>query len=110
MPVSSTLTVYWRPGCPFCTGLLRSLERTGLEPELRNIWEDDDAAAFVRSVAGGNETVPTVTVADHAMVNPTGAEVLQALAEIAPEELPEGVEPPTPGPVARAVHRLLSGG
>ena len=44
------------------------------------------------------------------MVNPTGAEVLQALAEIAPEELPEGVEPPTPGPVARAVHRLLSGG
>ena len=28
-----------------------------------NIWKDPAAAAFVRSVADGNETVPTVTVA-----------------------------------------------
>ena len=76
----SAVTVYWRPGCGFCAGLFRSLERLGVEPERRNIWEDEDAADFVRSVAGGNETVPTVTVGDHAMVNPTGPEVMQALA------------------------------
>lgn len=106
---SSSVTVYWRPGCGFCMGLLRSLERAGLAPERRNIWEDDEAAAFVRSVTGGNETVPTVTVGDRAFVNPAGTQVLQALAEVAPDELPEGYAPPQPGPVGRAMDRLLGG-
>ncbi len=74
-----TVTVYWRPGCPFCAGLFRSLERAGIDAELRNIWEDDDAAAFVRSVADGNETVPTVTVGGHAMVNPSADQVTAAM-------------------------------
>ena len=74
-----TVTVYWRPGCPFCAGLFRSLERAGIETERRNIWEDDEAAAFVRSVADGNETVPTVTVGEHAMVNPSVDEVAAAM-------------------------------
>jgi mycoredoxin len=105
----SAVTVYWRPGCPFCTGLLRSLDRAGVEPRTRNIWEDEDAAAFVRSVADGNETVPTVTVGEHALVNPAGAEVVGLLAEVAPDELPAGHEVPRPGPVTRAVDRLLGG-
>jgi hypothetical protein len=46
----------------------------------RNIWEDPDAAAFVRSVARGNETVPTVVVRGSALVNPPAAEVLARLA------------------------------
>lgn len=108
-PPASVLTVYWRPGCPFCSGLLRSMERYGLRPELHNIWEDEDAAAFVRSVARGNETVPTVTVGDHALVNPTVHDVLAALTEVAPDEVPAGWEPPTPGPVARFVSRVLGG-
>lgn len=107
--MSSSVTVYWRPGCGFCSGLFRSLERLGVEPQRHNIWEDEDAAAFVRSVAGGNETVPTVVVGDHAFVNPTGAEVMRALAEVAPDEVPEGYEPPQPGPVGRAINRLLGG-
>lgn len=109
MPTSS-ITVYWRPGCGFSSSLLRSLERIGVDPERRNIWEDDEAAAFVRSVADGNETVPTVTVGDRAMVNPAPAQVMAALSEVAPAELPDDYEPPTPGPVGRAVHRLLGGG
>lgn len=40
-----------------------------------NIWEDDEARAFVRSVARGYETVPTVTVGERAMVNPRGVDV-----------------------------------
>jgi mycoredoxin len=36
-----------------------------------NIWRDADAAAIVRSVADGNETIPTVVFADgSAWVNP----------------------------------------
>lgn len=108
MPTDA-VTVYWRPGCPFCNGLQRSLERAGLEPQRRNIWEDEDAAAFVRSVADGNETVPTVVVGEHALVNPSGQEVMAALAEVAPDELPEGYEPAEPGPVGRFLNRVLGG-
>lgn len=44
-----------------------------------NIWRDPDAAAFVRSVADGNETVPTVVVAGRAMVNPPPRELVATL-------------------------------
>lgn len=103
------VTVHWRPGCGFCSGLLRGLERRGLEFERRNIWEDQDAAAFVRSVADGNEVVPTVTVGDVALVNPSPDQVLATVAEHAPERLPEGWEPPQPGRLGRAVRRVLGG-
>ncbi|MBO8202264.1 hypothetical protein JW613_28845 [Streptomyces smyrnaeus] len=44
--------------------------------ERRNIWEDERAAAYVRSVTGGDETVPTVEVAGQAQVNPRARDVL----------------------------------
>lgn len=75
-PISTT--VYWRPGCGFCAGLFRELDALGETYERINIWDDPDAAAFVRSVAAGNEVVPTVVVGDLAMVNPSGREVLAA--------------------------------
>lgn len=71
--------VYWRPGCMFCGSLLPVLEATDLTIERRNIWDDPADAAFVRSVAGGNETVPTVVVGDVALINPTAREVLRAV-------------------------------
>ena len=40
------------------------------QAERDDIWQHPDAAEFVRSVANGNETVPTVTVGDVAVVNP----------------------------------------
>ncbi len=106
---TAPVTVYWRPGCGFCSGLLRGLERNELDFDRVNIWEDEDAAAFVRSVADGNETVPTVRVGEVAMVNPSARDVMAAVAEHAPERLPEGYEPAQPGAVARAVTRLLGG-
>lgn len=51
---------YWRPGCPFCIALRRRLRGSGLPVREVNIWDDPDAAARVRAVAGGNETVTTV--------------------------------------------------
>ena len=64
------VTVYWRPGCGFCTRLLGELDRAGVVYERRNIWEEPDAAAYVRSVARGHETVPTVVVGAQIHVNP----------------------------------------
>jgi mycoredoxin len=107
VPEASPVTVYWRPGCGFCSSLLRSLERAGLEVDRVDIWEDEEAAAFVRSVARGNETVPTVRVGNLAMVNPSGPEVLAAVAQEAPEHLPEGYEPVQPGLLARAITKVL---
>ena len=58
-----------------------------------NIWRDPEAAAFVRSVADGNETVPTVTVAGKAMVNPSKPQLLEAIKRLAPHVLPDAGEP-----------------
>jgi mycoredoxin len=62
--------IYWRPGCPFCVRL-----RTTLGPRARrahwvDIWQDPAGAAEVRTIADGNETVPTVITVTGAFVNP----------------------------------------
>ena len=75
---------YWRPGCPFCAMLERDLMAADIPLSKRNIWEEPQAAAFVRSVADGNETVPTVHVAGEAMVNPPIEQVKQLLSKVAP--------------------------
>ncbi len=56
--------------------LRRDLARLGVAFTEVNIWDEPDAAAFVRSVANGNEIVPTVTVGSAALVNPAASEVL----------------------------------
>lgn len=85
----STVRVYWRPGCMFCSMLRRDIGKAQLPVEEINIWEDASAAATVRSLADGNETVPTVVVGSRALVNPTLQQVLAAVAQEAPELLPE---------------------
>ena len=96
----AAVTVLWRPGCPFCALLLRRLERTGLAFDRVDIWEHPDAAAWVRSVADGNETVPTVRVAGGeperavALVNPSATQVLDVLGRIAPDALPSAASGP----------------
>jgi mycoredoxin len=86
--VVEAVTVYWRPGCGFCSSLLRSLQNTELALDLHNIWDDPEAAAAVRSLANGNETVPTVRIGTAwAAVNPSGPEVLDAVRHHAPHLL-----------------------
>lgn len=57
----------------------RNLERLEVSYDKVNIWDSPEGAAFVRSVARGNETVPTVTVGEIAMVNPSAQDVLEAV-------------------------------
>ncbi|WP_020499628.1 glutaredoxin family protein [Sciscionella marina] len=84
-----TIQYYWRPGCPFCMMLTPKIRGLGVPVEEHNIWEDPEAAAQVRAVADGNETVPTVVIGERAMVNPSIGEVRSALAEADPEFSPK---------------------
>jgi mycoredoxin len=87
------ITFYWRPGCGFCMGLERRLDRLGVPLDKRNIWDDPDAARTVRSITGGNETVPTVVVGEARLVNPRVDAVLAAIRaeapHLEPDEVPE---------------------
>ena len=74
------ITMYWRPGCGFCSALERQLLKADLAFVKHNIWDDPTAAAFVRSVARGNETVPTLVVNGQPMVNPSLEQVVSVLA------------------------------
>jgi glutaredoxin-like protein len=69
------VTVYSRPGCPYCYLLRRGLRRRGVTFTEIDIWQRPEAAAAVRAVADGNETVPTVHVAGQWLVNPRAAHV-----------------------------------
>lgn len=85
-----TIEFYWRNGCPYCVSLVRGLKKRQVPLETHNIFEEPDAAAIVRRVAGGNETVPTVIIDGHALVNPTPDAVIGLLAQLYPDyELPD---------------------
>jgi mycoredoxin len=75
VPAAGDIVVYARPGCPFCMMLRADLAAAGIHYRERDIWQDDEAAAAVRAVADGNETVPTVNIGDVWLVNPTVDEI-----------------------------------
>jgi len=75
-----TLTMFSTPWCGYCTRLKRQLDREGIGYHDVDIEKDPTAAEFVRSVNGGNQTVPTVVFPDgSAMTNPTLAQVRSRL-------------------------------
>jgi mycoredoxin len=76
---TARVTLYWRPGCVFCRRLRFVLWWHHLSVRQVNIWQGPDAAAFVRSVAGGNEMVPTVVIDGRPMVNPAPRQVIAAV-------------------------------
>ncbi|MCH9728880.1 MAG: NrdH-redoxin [Actinomycetia bacterium] len=71
--------VLWRPGCPFCMNLRIGLRRRSITTTEIDIWSDSEAAARVRAVTGGDETVPTVFVGTQALVNPSVRTVVAAI-------------------------------
>ena len=69
------VVIYWRPGGPSFTALRRRLGHQGRSATWINIWTDEDAAAYLRSVNDGNETVPTVVIDGVAHTNPPAGQV-----------------------------------
>ena len=86
---ATTVEFYWRNGCGFCAALERQLDQLGVNLDKRDIWADESAAAFVRSVANGNETVPTVRVGAASLVNPSPGQVLAMIEANAPDLSPK---------------------
>ena len=84
---ASEIVVYWRPGCGFCASLERQLVGANIKFRKVNIWDDPQAAEFVRSVARGNETVPTLSIGSMSLVNPSLQKVIDTAAEHAPTAL-----------------------
>ena len=90
---TTSIEVMWRPGCPFCSSLRRGLSRAGVVATEHDIWSSADAAARVREVTGGDETVPTVFVGDRALVNPSVRQVVDAIRLVDPDYLPVSDSP-----------------
>lgn len=74
------VVIYWRRGCPFTRRLRMVLGKRGADAVWVDIWADPEAAAYVRSVNGGNETVPTVVIAGEPHTNPPPRRVVDALS------------------------------
>lgn len=73
------VVIYWRPGCSYCARLRSSLGELEDRAQWVNIWQDEDAAAYVRSVNEGNEVVPTVVIDGIALTNPPPAVVKERI-------------------------------
>ncbi len=70
------MRMYSTVWCGYCQRLKAQLGREGIAFEEIDIEHDPAAAAFVESVNGGNQTVPTVVFDDGtAMTNPSLAQV-----------------------------------
>lgn len=74
------VVVYFRRHCVFCERLRIALGRHRRKAVWVDIWADPEAAAYVRSVNHGNETVPTVVIDGEPHTNPAPALVKRVLA------------------------------
>ena len=77
------LTMYSTSWCGYCHRLKSQLDREGIPYAVVDIEQDETSAAYVESVNGGNQTVPTLRFDDgSALTNPTIVEVKKHLAAI----------------------------
>ena len=77
------LTMYSTTWCGYCYRLRTQLDREGIDYTVVDIERDPDAAEYVMSVNGGNQTVPTVRFDDGtALTNPSIVQVKERLATL----------------------------
>ena len=79
------ITMYSTPWCGYCRRLKSQMDREGISFAEVDIEQQPDAADYVMSVNGGNQTVPTVVVLGAGgqktvMTNPSLAQVKAAAA------------------------------
>jgi mycoredoxin len=76
--------MYSTTWCGYCHRLSSQLDRENIAYQVVDIEKDPQAAAYVESVNGGNQTVPTVRFSDgSALTNPTLPEVRARLVKLA---------------------------
>jgi mycoredoxin len=81
--MSAKITMYSTPWCGYCKRLKSQMDREGIAFDEVDIEQKPDAADYVMSVNGGNQTVPTVVVLaaggkQTVMTNPSLAQVKAA--------------------------------
>jgi mycoredoxin len=77
------LTMYSTPWCGYCHRLKGQLDREGIAYDVVDIEREPAAAELVRSVNGGNQTVPTLVYPDgSAQTNPSLAQVKAKIADL----------------------------
>ena len=74
------MKMYTTVWCGYCQRLKAQMKREGIVFEERDIELDPEAAAFVQSVNGGNQTVPTLLFDDGtALTNPSIGQVKEKI-------------------------------
>lgn len=74
------MKMYSTPWCGYCQRLKAQMGREGIVFEEVDIEQDPVSAAFVESVNGGNQTVPTLLFDDgSALTNPSIKQVKEKL-------------------------------
>ena len=82
MSNTAVVTVYTTTWCGPCKRLKAQMGRAGVEFTEVDIEADPAAAAFVASVNGGNEMVPTLKFSDGStLTNPPIAEIIAKLGD-----------------------------
>ena len=75
------IQMYTTPWCGYCVRLKTQMDRAGIAYTEVNIEDEPDAASYVMSVNGGNQTVPTLVFPDgSAATNPSLRQVQERLA------------------------------
>jgi mycoredoxin len=78
------VTMYSTTWCGYCRRLKLLMDQAGVTYRVVDIERDPEAAAFVESVNGGNQTVPVIRFPDSSTAtNPTIAQVQARLAAAA---------------------------
>lgn len=76
------LIVYGRPNCPSVPPVLRLLETAGVVYQYVDIRQDYEAAARLRTITGGHESVPTLVFPDgRTLVEPGTMSLRRVLQE-----------------------------
>lgn len=77
------LTMYTTSWCGYCVRLKKAMQSAGIAFGEVNIEEDPEAARFVASANGGNQTVPTLRFSDGStLTNPSLKQVQAKLADV----------------------------
>lgn len=80
--IVAPITIYTTRWCGHCRRLARQLAEAGIEAPMVDIDSDEHAhhGRRIEQQTGGYRIVPTVEVGERLLVNPTVAEVTEALA------------------------------
>lgn len=78
--MTAPITVYSTTWCGYCTRLLRQLDEASIAYRVIDIDENPQYGARIEAQTGGFRTVPTLDIAGRLLVNPSLAQVRQALA------------------------------